>query len=93
MAQLERVGEGEAAPGYLLLQLLSLRGWEVSVQARDDGEDGVKVTADKIRRLGERSLHVEVVGASVAEVAAALVEQAAEQDPVAPLRRPVEGND
>lgn len=79
-SDLEQIGEGESAPGYLLLQLLSLRGWNVSVTALDDCAAGVRVTADKIGRLGERTLHVEVEGASVAEVAAGLVEQATDLD-------------
>lgn len=71
MGEPARLGESEAAPGFLLLQILSLQGWRVSVTGRDDGEDGVLVTATK---LGHRS--VAVRGASVADVAVDVVKQA-----------------
>lgn len=69
MAQaIEKLGETEAAPGYLLLKLLSLQGWRISVMAHDDG---VLVTASK---LGFRT--VEVSGASVADIATVVVAEA-----------------
>lgn len=71
MAALLRLSESEAAPGYLLLELLSMQGWRISVMARQDGEDGVTVTATK---LGRRSVHVS--GGSVAEIAVDVVKQA-----------------
>lgn len=41
---LERLGDGEAGPGFLLLRLLSLKGWSVYVTAGCAG--GVLVIAD-----------------------------------------------
>lgn len=41
---ISRVGEGEAAPGFLLLRLLSLNGWSVYVTAGFAG--GVLVIAE-----------------------------------------------
>lgn len=73
MAELERVGEGEQAPGYLLLGLLSLQGWHVAVTGRDDGEEGVTVSAVKPGRLGELSRKVERSGESVGAVVVDLV--------------------
>lgn len=70
MAQaIEKLGETDAAPGYLLLKLLSLQGWRISVLS--NGEGGVLVTASK---LGFRT--VEVSGASVADVATLVVTEA-----------------
>lgn len=72
MAQaIEKLGESEAAPGYLLLKLLSLQGWRISVIAH---EDGVLVSASK---LGHRS--IERSGASVALVAVDVVTAANEE--------------
>lgn len=63
-----RGGDGAAVPGYLLLQVLSMRGWRVSVVGV---EDGVLVSAAK---LGGRSVCLR--GGSVAEVVVELVKQA-----------------
>jgi hypothetical protein len=70
-AALAKLGESEAAPGYLLLQLLSMQGWRISVLARVDGERGVRVTATK---LGQQP--VDVSGASVADIAVQVVKEA-----------------
>lgn len=72
MAQaMQQLGESEAAPGYLLLQLLSQQGWRISIIARTDGVEGIVVSATK---LGHRAIIVE--GPSVADVATEVVKAA-----------------
>jgi hypothetical protein len=78
MPTLERIGESRSGPGWLLLKLLSLHGWDIAVVARGDGEAGVTVSA---RKLGRRP--VEISGGSVAELAARVVLEASERDQAA----------
>lgn len=66
---IERLGDTEAAPGYLLLQLLSQQGWRISILRGFGG--GVIVTATKPGLPA-----VEKHGATVSEIAAAVVEEA-----------------
>lgn len=71
VARIERLGESEAAPGYLLLQTLSLQGWRLAVLPRNDGGEGVRVRATKLGRPP-----IDVAGASVAEIAVEVVRAA-----------------
>lgn len=78
--RLERLGETEAAPGFLLLGLLSQNGWWVGVTAGFGG-NGVLVFAEH-PAWGR----VEKQGASVAAIATDLVEDCVALSTCGPLQ-------
>jgi len=77
--ELERLGDGSAAPGYLLLGLLSLHDWWIGVTHAAAGGICVSASHPVFGR-------VERYGSSVAAIAPDLVQECAAMSARGPLQ-------